>query len=222
MDERSSNIKALYNQYPVLEKIDMSNNGIIKSEAIFKTIHFDEYVKLAGGMCLGVLFVVKGTIKIQKINENGDETNLYNISQGEFCHEALSCLSNLESLKIVGKAIQESEICVIPTNLVQKYCIEDNEFLLYMYKDLYNKFNNIIENKEEIIHESLESRLIKLLISKNNKLIYATHSQLAFELDSAREVVSRKLKGIEKMGYIKLERGKIVVLKDLNEILAKI
>lgn len=218
-NEISNNIKALYNQYPVLEKIDINNNGIIKSEAIFKTIHFDEYVKLAGGMCLGVLFVVKGTIKVQRINENGDETNLYNISQGEFCHEALSCLSNLESLKIVGKAIQDSKICVIPTSLVQKYCIEDNEFLLYMYKDLYNKFNNIIGNKEEIIHEALETRLIRLLISKNSRVVYATHSQLAFELDSAREVVSRKLKGIEKMGYIKLERGKIVILKDLKQIL---
>lgn len=218
-DDKANAIKALYKVYPVLEKIDINNNGIIKAEAIFKTIYFDEYVKLAGGMCLGVLFVVKGTIKIQKVNENGDETNLYNISEGEFCHEALSCLSNLESLKIVGKAIQESKICVIPTSLVQKYCIEDNEFLLCMYKDLYNKFNNIIGNKEEIIHEALETRLVRLLISKNSKVIYATHSQLAFEIDSAREVVSRKLKGIEKMGYIKLERGKIVILKDLKEML---
>ena len=61
-----------------------------------------------------------------------------------------------------------------------------------------------------MIHESLESRLIRLLINKNSKIIYATHSELAFEIDSVREVVSRKLKSIEKRGYIKLERGKIV------------
>lgn len=88
-----------------------------------------------------------------------------------------------------------------------------------MYKDLYNKFNIVIENKERIIHESLESRLIRLLINKNSKVIYATHSQLAFEIDSVREVVSGKLKGLEKSGYIKLERGKIVILKELNEVL---
>lgn len=58
-----------------------------------------------------------------------------------------------------------------------------------------------------------------MLINKNGKIIYATHSQLAFEVDSVREVVSRKLKSIEKRGYIKLQRGKIVILKDLNEIL---
>lgn len=219
LSNRLKNIKCLYKAYPVLEKIDVTNNGIIKREAIFRIIHFNEYVKLTVGTCQGILFVIKGAIKIQKINENGDETNLYNIEQGEFCHEALSCLSSLESLKIVGKAIQNSEICIIPANIVEKYLMGDKEFLSYIYKDLYNKLNIIIENKERIIHESLEKRLIRLLINKESKVIYITHSQLAFEIDSVREVVSRKLKGIEKGGYIKLERGKIVILKDLNELL---
>lgn len=218
-EDRLKYIKSLYKLYPVLEKIDINNDGIIRKEVIFKTIHFDEYVNLAETGCIGVLFVIKGTIKIQKVNEDGNETNLYNIKQGEFCHEALSCLSKLESLKITGKAMETSKICLIPSGIVQKYCFQDKEFLLYMYKDLYNKFNYIIENKEEIIHEDLESRLIRLLINKNSKVIYATHSQLAFEIDSVREVVSRKLKNIEKRGYIKLERGKVVILKDLNEIL---
>lgn len=219
LTKRLKNIKALYESYPVIEKIDINNNGIIESKVIFKTVNFGEYLKLTAETCQGILFVIKGAIKIQKINADGDETNLYDIRQGEFCHEALSCLSNLESLKIVAKAVQDSEICLIPADIVEKYFINDKEFLFYIYKDLHNKFNGIIENKEIIIHESLESRLIKLLINKDSKVIYATHSQLAFEIDSVREVISRKLKEIEKRGYIKLERGKIIILKDLNEIL---
>ena len=219
LSNRSKDIKSLYDIYPVLEKINKDNNEIISTQAIFKTVYSDEYVALTEATCQGVLFVIKGTIKIQKINKDGEETNLYNIKQGEFCHEALSCLSKLESLKITGKAIQDSKVCIIPFDIVGRYFIQDNEFLLYMYKDLYNKFNTVIENKEDLIHESLESRLIRLLINKNGKIIYATHSQLAFEVDSAREVVSRKLKSIEKRGYIRLERGKIIILKDLNELL---
>lgn len=219
LSNRLKNIKSLYEAYPILEKIDIDNNGILKRKAAFKIMHFNEYAKLIEEACQGVPFVIKGTIKIQKINEDGDETNLYNIERGEFCHEALSCLSNLKSLKIVGKAIQDSELCIIPFNIVEKYLMENNEFLSYVYKDLYNKFNIVIDNKERIIHESLESRLIRLLINKDSKIIYTTHSQLAFEVDSVREVVSRKLKALEKRGYIKLERGKIVILKDLNEIL---
>ena len=219
LDNRLQDIKSLYEMYPVLKAIDKNNNEIISTQAIFKTVYSDEYVSSAEAVCSGVLFVIKGTIKIQKINKDGEETNLYNIKQGEFCHEALSCLENLESLNITGKAIQDSKVCIIPFDIVGRYFIQDNEFLLYMYKDLYKKFNTVLENKEDMIHESLESRLIRLLINKNSKIIYATHNELAFEVDSVREVVSRKLKSIEKRGYIKLERGKIVILKDLNEIL---
>jgi len=219
LNNRLKDIESLYDMYPVLKGIDKNNNEIISTQAVFKTVYSDEYVAGADETCSGVLFVIKGTIKIQKINKDGEETNLYNINQGEFCHEALSCLSNLESLNITGKAIQDSEVCIIPFDIVRRYFIEDNDFLLYMYEDLYKKFNTVIENKEEMMHETLETRLIKLLIGKNSKIIYATHNELAFEVDSAREVVSRNLKRIEKRGYIKLERGKILILKDLKEIL---
>jgi CRP/FNR family transcriptional regulator len=211
------NIKELYNVYPVLEKIDKDNNGIIASRAIFKTLYSDEYISSNESSCQGVVFVIKGMIKIQKINKDGEETNLYNIRQGEFCHEALSCLSTLNSLNISGKAIQDSEICIIPFDVVKKYLISSNEFLVYMYEDLYKKFSSIIENKEERMHESLESRIIKFIMDRNSKVVYATHSQLAFEIDSVREVVSRKLKVMERQGYIKLERGKIIVLRNLRE-----
>lgn len=218
-NERIEKIKDLYKVYPILNRINQKNNEILNNQVVFKTVYADEYVKSAEGTCVGILFVIKGIIKIQRINAEGEETNLYNIRQGEFCHEALSCLANFESLNITGKAIQDSEVCIIPLDIARLYLMKDSEFLSYIYEDLYNKFNMVIENKEERIHESLETRLVKLLINKNSNIIYGTHSELAFEIDSAREVVSRKLKSLEKRGYIKLERGKIMLVKNLNEIL---
>lgn len=218
-NEKMKKIEDLYKSYPILKTINEKSNNIIYNQAIFKTVYADEYVKDTEGTCTGVLFVISGSIKIQRINAEGEETNLYNIGQGEFCHEALSCLSNFESLNITGKAVQDSEVCIIPLDIARTYLVKDNEFLTYIYGDLYNKFITVIDNKEEIVHESLETRLVKLLINKNSKIIYATHSELAFEIDSAREVVSRKLKSLEKRGYIKLERGKILIVNNLKGIL---
>jgi len=218
-DKRDNNIKNLYKHYSILKKINEKNDNIICKNAVFKTIYADEYMKSEEGLCTGILFVLKGSIKIEKINQNGDETNLYNLKQGEFCHAALTCISNFHSLNIIGKAVQDSEICVIPIEVMKSYVMKDVEFLLYIYEDLYNKFKKIIENKEEIIHESLEARLIKLLCNKKSNIIYTTHGELAFEIDSVREVVSRKLKQMEKKGYIKLERGKIIIIRDLSDLI---
>ena len=99
LNKRLNNLKSLYKSYPILNKINVKNNEIISKQAIFKTLYADEYIKAENGSCGGILFVIKGKIKIQKVNEEGEETNLYNIGQGEFCHEALSCLSNFDSLK---------------------------------------------------------------------------------------------------------------------------
>ena len=86
-----------------------------------------------------------------------------------------------------------------------------------MKNSIPDKLKIIINVKEEVRHESLTNRLVKLLIDKKSRNIYITHNELAFELDSAREVVSRKLKELEKRGYLKLSRGKITIEKDLNE-----
>lgn len=219
INNRDYYINKLYEAYPILYKIDKDNNGILSQKVTFKKLLSGEYLTPHDGECIGILFVISGNIKIQKINEKGEETNLYNVEKGQLCHEALSCFMNCKSLNIVAKAIQDSKICVIPFDIVNKYLLQDALFLQYIYKDLYNKFKLIINLKEEVKHESLTNRLIKLLINKKSRNIYVTHNELAFELDSAREVVSRKLKQLEKEGYLKLSRGKIQLEKDLKEIL---
>ncbi|CAI3549418.1 MULTISPECIES: Crp/Fnr family transcriptional regulator [Clostridium] len=212
------NLELLYDRYPVLRNINDQNENIIGKNAYFKVLQFNEYISSSNGTCQGILFIVDGRLKIQRISENGDETSLYEIKEGELCHEALSCLLNFNPLNIIGRAVMNSTICIIPIEIVRNYLLKDLQFLKYMYEDLYEKFNIIIQKREDKNHNSLQTRLIKLLISKNSKIIYGTHRDLALEIDSTREVVSRHLKLIEKEGYIKIERGKIIVLKDLNEM----
>lgn len=219
INNRNHYISELYEAYPILDQIDKGNNGILSQKAIFKELLSDEYLTTCENECIGFLFVINGNIKIQKINEKGEETNLYNVEKGQLCHESLSCFMNCKSLNIIARAIQDSKICVVPFNVVNDYLLQDTLFLQYIYKDLYSKFTLIVNIKEEVKHESLTNRLVKLLIDKKSKNIYLTHNDLAFELDSAREVVSRKLKELERKGYLKLGRVKIQIEKDLNEII---
>jgi len=217
LDIFNKRLEALYKAYPVLKEIDDSDE-IIRKNVIFKNLLSGEYLKTDSGNCIGMLFVINGIIKVQKVTEDGDETNLYNVERGQLCHEALSCFVNCQSLNIEGIAMQDSLIAILPSDIVKTYLLRDFRFMQVIYKDLYTKFRGVIENKEARIHESLEKRLIKILISKNAKIIYTTHGELAFELDSSREVISRKLKELEKKGYLLISRGKIQLLKDLKEI----
>ena len=214
-----NNMNKIFEVYPILKEVSSKNNKLIFENVIFRKLKEGQYLSSIGNECTGILFVISGTIKIHKINKEGGETNLYNIGKGDLCHEALSCIVKYESLNIVAKAVEDSEIFIMNTEIVRKILLKDINFLQYMYKDIYMKFNNLLNNKENIIHESLEIRLIKLLINKNTNLVFAKHSELAFDVDSTRESVSRKLKVIEKRGYIELSRGKINIIKDLKELI---
>ena len=136
------------------------------------------------------------------MNAGGKETNLYDLKEGQLCNELSNCFKEEDNLNICARALVDSEICVIPCGIAKRYLKQDIKFLRYMYNDLYRKHQIIIRDKESNRHESLEKRLVKLLMSKSSKSIYATHSELAFEIDSTREVVSRSLKKIEKQGFI--------------------
>lgn len=160
---REDKIKNLFSVYPVLKMIEEKNEGIIKNNVQFRTLQADEDISSKGkGTCQGILFVLNGNINIKRINEDGDETNLYNIGEGELCHEALSCLLSYKPLNIIGMALQKSEICIVPMDIVKKVLLESSEFLSYMYKDIYEKFTFVIEKKKIKIISLLNQELLNI------------------------------------------------------------
>lgn len=205
-------IKSLYREYPILQKLNVKSNGVLQEKLILRKVSSQEYLKTADSPCMGIPFIIKGQVRIFRINQKGEETNLYNIGKGELCHETLSCIIQCIPLNIFAQATQDSELFMVPMDIFDKLFLQDVEFLKYLYMSLHNKFKLIVDSKEEIIHESIEERLIKNLKTKNSRIIYATHEELSLEIGTSREVVSRKLKSLEKQGKLKLSRGKIEVL----------
>ncbi|MGG5461026.1 Crp/Fnr family transcriptional regulator [Clostridium sp. B9] len=206
----------LYETYPFLKDINEKSNGVFEEKLMLIELEGGAFIRSSEDKsCAGFPFVIRGELKIQRINEEGDETNLYTIKKGELCHEALGCFMNCIPLNIEGYAIQDSEIFIVPTDAVGKFLFNDSEFLQFLYKDLYSKFKRIIDKNENIIHEPLDTRLINFLRSKNTNNIYITHNEIAKEIGSSREVISRKLKKLEKEEILALSRGKITLLKDI-------
>lgn len=211
-------INEVFKIYPILNKINEKAKEAIITKGYYKSFNSGEYVNGNDRSCKGFVFIIDGKISIEKINNKGEVTKLYNIEKGEICHETLSCILNKQSLNIIGEVIQDCKLYMIPIEIAKSYLLQDVFFLEYIYEDIFRKFKFVIEDKEGIIHDSVKSRLIKLLVNKNNNIIYSTHKEMALEIGTSREVVSRKLKELEREGYIEMLRGKVKIIKDLKEI----
>lgn len=217
--ERNRLIQQVFQTYPVLAQLDERYDHILSKDIYFKRMEADEIMSSGENGCEDMIFIFQGLIKITKLTEAGDETNLYNIGKGEICHEYLNCMLLDQPLSIVGRVLQETLIAVIPFAIVQRYLIHNATFLTFMYQDLHKKLQYVIEAKEMKLHSSLEQRILTFLMKRKGSNVYVTHKEIALETDAAREAVSRKLKELEDKGYIRLGRGRIQICKDLSEFI---
>ena len=85
------------------------------------------------------------------------------------------------------RAVEDSEVYIINAEIVKNILLKDISFIEYMYKDIYEKLNIVVSNKEKIKYDSVEKRLINFLMSQNSNEIKIKQSEIGFNIDSTRE-----------------------------------
>lgn len=164
--------------------------------------------------------VVKGTLKVLKMDDKGNEILLYYLSSSETCSMAYSCC--LEEKKSEVKAIAEGDlgIIAIPHNKLDEWLCKYPSWKNYIMRSFNERFSEMLKSIESIAFHKLDDRLIAYLKEKRrlsgSNVIKASHYQIADELATSRVVVSRLLKILENNGKILLYRNEIKLLKDFE------
>ncbi len=173
-----------------------------------KILEEDKYIQV-------IPLVFEGRIKVIRKGESGKEILLYYINRGESC--ALSIVTGLNRAKSVAYAVTETKtkMFVIPIEVIRDlHCRypQCDDFLLRLF---HNRFNELILFIDSIAFKTMDFRLIRHLKRKQEEsgenVIYITHQQLADELGTVREVISRLLKQLERDGKIINGRSKIEI-----------
>lgn len=205
--------------YPFLTEIEENLLEEILSRIIFSEYELGSQIFNNKVSCIGFSFILDGRIRIYKLNEDdGREITLYRISKGDSCFNTILCALTDSNQLSFAEVEENAIIGILPMNYFKKLLIDNPSFLKYIFKNLYGKFENVVEGLEKVTFNSIESRIIdyfKVKIEESNgaKIIYTTHEKIAIDIGSSREVVSRNLKNLEKQGILELGRGKIKILK---------
>lgn len=160
--------------------------------------------------------VVKGVMRVVRVDEDGREILLYYIKAGESC--IMSFLGGLhnDTSKIKAEIEEDAEILFLPIEKVKLLIREYPQWLEYIFRLYHKRFEELLEVVNAVAFKKVDERLLLLLDKKvalnNNKTVFITHEQLANELGTARVVVSRLLKQLEDHGKVKLGRNKIVIV----------
>jgi len=166
-----------------------------------------------GDTCQSFMLVLSGSIRVFSRSESGREALLYRVRPGDTCVLTSSCLLGGRSYPAEGVTESATEAAAIPFNLFQDLLHKSTSFQQYVFGSFGRRLVDLITLVEGMHSGTIQARLARVLLDKceDNSILSITHQELAFELGSAREVVSRQLKAMEKSGYLKLSRGAIIL-----------
>jgi CRP/FNR family transcriptional regulator len=204
------NTDPLSSLYPVLAELpaDLCRQAIDQAQRLTVpagTVVFDEHQP-----CQGFPFVISGGIRVIKPAANGRELPLYRVLPGESCIITSSCLLGHTDYNARGVAESETALALMPRPLFDGLMGQPafRNFVFHLFSE---RIAELMQLVEEVAFRKLDQRLAGLLLGKG-RIIHATQQQLADELGSVREMVSRLLKGFAEQGLVRLSREQVEIL----------
>lgn len=164
--------------------------------------------------------IMEGLLKVIRQDEHGNEILLYYLEGGDTCVMTVTCCMHQEKSKIKAIAEKDSRLILIPFHYMDDWMRNYRTWRNFVLQTYAMRFEELLATLDATAFESLDNRLIKYLNDKKQALgedeFRVTHQQIASELNSSREAISRLLKKLEILKAIKLGRNKIKILKELH------
>ena len=185
--------------YPFWEKLTDTQKEQLKTSSYIRDYEPGSFVHSRSEECLGILIVLSGQLRTYIQSEEGREVTLFRLGPGEVCTLSAACM------------MQEITFDIFIESTADSTLYAEN----YIYRQTAERFSDVMWSMGQLLFSSFDKRLAAYLTDEYVKLgsgvISTTHEQIAKNLGTAREVVSRMLKYFEKEGLVALGRGTITI-----------
>lgn len=180
-----------------------------------KSVEKDTVLMTPGSDIVFVPIVTKGVLRIVRENDEGREVFLYHLYPGQTCAMAINCCQAGKKSMVKAIAEDDTEVMQIPVKLVEEW-FKYPEWKTYVNSTYSNRFAELIEVIDLIAFSNMDEQVLHYLQERaravNTKALYITHQQIADELHTRREVISRLLRTMEEKELVRLGRNTIELL----------
>lgn len=181
-----------------------------------KNASVGSYLIRPGEFIRSVPIILTGSVKIMRPDQSGREALLYYLGGLDACAMSLTCCLGTKRSEITAVVEEETTMIGIPVEKVDEWMCRFSTWKQFVFQTYQKRFDNLLETIDEVIFHKLDERLLvylqKKVASCQCSVLSITHEDIAQELVTSREVISRLLKQMEKNGQVQLMRNKIVML----------
>lgn len=162
------------------------------------------------------MLVVEGSIKLYQEDEDGGEYYMYHLNPGEACAVTLVCNYHLEQSQVLAKAVTNVSYLAIPLEYMDKWLQQYKSWHYFVIRTYRSRYEELLNTIHEIAFKNMDERLefyIKRQVEQSGKTVKLTHQEIANDLNTSREVISRLLKKMENNDWIILSRNEFDWIK---------
>lgn len=143
---------------------------------------------------------------------------LYYINSGESCILSFNHLFDPKPIQFSAITEEDTLVMTLPVNKVKEWFVKYPTFARILINDFQRNFEDLLRTTKEIVCYGIEDRLVKYLVTRsirgNSNIIHLSHSKIALDLGTSREVISRITKKLEKKGVLVQHKRSIELLDD--------
>lgn len=191
--------------------------NVIADRANIKKVKAKEMLMATGQNMRSTVLIVEGMVKLYREGEQGSEFFMYYLHPGDACALSLICAAKQETSQVMAKTVEDTTILMIPISLMDSLMKDYKSWYYFVLETYRTRFEELLVVIDNIAFRSMDERLANYLERQYNdrqkREIILTHSEIAADLNSSREVISRLLKKMEQKGHLRLYRNYIEYLK---------
>lgn len=186
---------------------------LIEKHATLISVPKGSILVKSGEAITAIPIVIKGALRVMRENESGNELLLYYVQPKESC--VLSVLGSMQQKRseITAVAAEDSVLLAIPSDIAREWSRSFFEWQQFVWELYSERYHEILETLENIAFKNIDERLWMYLQKQSSvlhsRVVSKTHNEIAIELGTSREVVSRLLKQLERQGKVELLRNEI-------------
>lgn len=161
-----------------------------------------------------IALLLSGEVRVYKIGETGREITLYRLGSGQSCILTANAILSNQSFSAIATIEQDAEAIMIPADTFRGWVAQYDLWRNFVFSLLSQRLSSMMEIVDEVAFQRLDIRVATLLLERSQQQnpITITHQEIAAELGSSREVISRVLGGFANQNAIRLSRGTIEIL----------
>ncbi len=200
---------------PLLQGAEPALVRDFQRAAFFARIPAGHDVFLEGSRVDAIALLLSGVVRVYKIGEKGREITLYRFGHGQSCILTANAILSQQTFPALATVEKDAEAIMIPADTFREWIGRYDRWRDFVFDLLSRRLSSVIEIVDEVAFRRMDARVASLLLerSRRENPIRLTHQEMASELGTSREVISRLLEDFTEQGLIRLARGQVEVLE---------